>query len=69
MQELKQKKEYFFVVMAKKNSKKSRQRRLEYGNIFPLAILLLAGCSPAEPTSSWDSIAKINIFEKNEKFF
>jgi len=45
--------------MAEKNSKKSRRRRLEFGNIFSLTILLLAGCSPAGPASSWDSAAKV----------
>jgi hypothetical protein len=45
--------------MAKETQKKAAKGGLNKGNIFPLAILLLTGCSPAEPESSFDSEAKI----------
>jgi hypothetical protein len=47
------------IWLKKTQSKKPPSAAFQYGNIFPLATLLLAGCSPAEPTSSWDSVIKI----------
>jgi hypothetical protein len=50
--------EYIFVAIATK-TQKAAKGGLRFGNIFPLTILSLTSCSPAELASFLDSIAKI----------
>jgi hypothetical protein len=50
--------EYIFVAIATKTQKAAKGGS-NFGNIFPLAILSLASCSPAEPASFSNSITKI----------
>jgi len=49
-------------------AKKTQAGEAGYGRkLFSLVILLLAGCSPAEPVSSSDNGTKIKIIDKVEK--
>jgi len=51
---------YIFVAIATKTQKAAKGGS-NFGNIFPLAILSLASCSPAELVSFSDSTAKIKM--------
>jgi len=54
---------HIYLAIAKKNSKKAANGGSNFGNIFPLAVLSLASCSPAELASFSDSTANIKKFD------